>query len=78
MVGDTVNTASRLESLNKLMDLKIKRPYNIILSAATFEQIRDDYETDSLGTTPIRGREEMMALYTAIAPKTSNVNSKKS
>ncbi|NJN74524.1 MAG: adenylate/guanylate cyclase domain-containing protein [Limnothrix sp. RL_2_0] len=78
VVGDTVNTASRLESMNKPLSLKIKRPFNIILSGATFDLVRDDYVTKSLGTAPIRGREERMALYTAIAPKTSNVNSKKS
>lgn len=78
VVGDTVNTSARLESMNKVMSLKIERPYTIILSAATHDLIRDHYETQSLGTTPIRGREETMALHTVIAPKTSDVTSNKS
>ena len=69
VVGDTVNTSSRLESLNKKISEKYDRNFNIVLSAATFDYIHDHYQTQDLGTTPIRGREEMMQLYSIVAPR---------
>ncbi|AFY37795.1 adenylate/guanylate cyclase with Chase sensor [[Leptolyngbya] sp. PCC 7376] len=69
VVGDTVNTSSRLESLNKKISEKRSRPYNIVLSAATFDLIQSHYNTDALGKMPIRGRNEPMTLYTVTSPR---------
>lgn len=69
VVGDTVNTASRLESLNKEVSKRLERPFNILLSAATFALVRDHYATKALGNVPIRGRAEKMGLYTILGEK---------
>lgn len=67
VVGDTVNTSSRLESLNKKVSEQFERNYNIVLSSATFNYIHDEYQTQNLGTMPIRGRDEVMNLYSVIS-----------
>ena len=69
VVGDTVNTSSRLESLNKKISEQFERPYNIVLSAATSTLIQNNYATQDLGKIPIRGRNEMMNLYTVVKRK---------
>ncbi len=69
VVGDTVNTSSRLESLNKKISEKRDRPFNVVLSQATFQLIHNNYITESLGSMAIRGRDEAMQLYTVIRDK---------
>ncbi|OKH17403.1 CHASE2 domain-containing protein [[Limnothrix rosea] IAM M-220] len=66
VVGDTVNTSSRLESLNKTISKKGDYPFNIILSQATFQLIQNHYTTKSLGNMAIRGRDKAMQLYTVV------------
>ncbi|MGB2926391.1 MAG: adenylate/guanylate cyclase domain-containing protein [Limnothrix sp.] len=73
VVGDTVNTASRLESLNKTIAQKTQRAYNIIFSAATLALIKRHYKTKSLGTISIRGREEAIALHTVTDAKNTEI-----
>jgi adenylate cyclase len=49
--GDTVNTASRMESEGI--------PGEIQVSPSTYELIRDDYECDARGAIPVKGKGEM-------------------
>ncbi len=58
VLGDTVNLASRLESLNK------ENKTSILISEATRELMADPSETLFLGTVPVRGKTEPMRLYT--------------
>jgi adenylate cyclase len=58
VLGDTVNLASRLESLNK------ENKTSILLSEATRELMEDTSETMFLGSVPVRGKTEPMRLYT--------------
>lgn len=58
VLGDTVNLASRLESLNKENKTKL------LLSEATREMIGDTLDTHYLGTVPVRGKTVPMKLYT--------------
>jgi len=66
VLGDTVNLASRLESLNKEMKTQL------ILSEATMELLDGQYETTYLGEVPVRGKTAPLMIYTAsvlCAPK---------
>lgn len=57
IIGDAVNTASRLEVLNKQYQT------DIILSQSTYERARDLVEVRSLGIVPIKGRREPLPIY---------------
>jgi adenylate cyclase len=68
VLGDTVNLASRLESLNKEHKTKL------LLSEATLEIIGGAIDTLYLGAVPVRGKSVPMKLYTAsslMAPNTA-------
>lgn len=59
VLGDTVNLASRLESLNK------EHKTNLLMSEATFEILQGAVDTIYLGTVSVRGKSIPMKLYTA-------------
>jgi adenylate cyclase len=61
VVGDTVNLASRLESITK--------EYNsmIILSEYTYEKIKDKVNCDILGNVKVKGREQPVTIYKPVA-----------
>ncbi len=50
--GDTVNTASRMES-NSV-------PGGILVSEATYLRLKEKYSFESKGMTPVKGKGEMM------------------
>jgi adenylate cyclase len=58
VLGDTVNLASRLESLNKENHTKL------LMSEATRNQLGDDITTTYLGAAPVRGKAAPINLYT--------------
>jgi len=62
-IGDTVNTTSRLESLNK--EFKT----DIIVSEAVKSEVADSFEFKDLGETPIRGKEQSLRLFELIGRK---------
>jgi len=57
VVGDTVNLASRLESITK--------EYNslIVLSEYTYERIKDRIDCSVLGNVKVKGREQPVTIY---------------
>jgi adenylate cyclase len=59
ILGDTVNLASRLESLNKEHKTKL------LMSQSTQMLLEDKIETVCLGSVAIRGQSQPMELYTA-------------
>ena len=61
VLGDTVNLASRLESLNKENKTKL------LMSGATHAQLGDRVETRHLGAVPVRGKSVPIDLYTVAA-----------
>jgi len=61
VLGDTVNLASRLESLNKEMKTQL------ILSEATRELLEGRFETAYLGEVPVRGKTVPLIIHTAAA-----------
>lgn len=53
--GDTVNTASRMESQGKAGRIQI--------SEATYELIKDDFDCESRGVIPVKGKNEMSTWF---------------
>jgi adenylate cyclase len=61
VVGDTVNVAARLESMNK--KITVHNPYNLLVSKATYHYVNDYYEAKSIGATKLKGREKKLSVY---------------
>jgi adenylate cyclase len=61
VLGDTVNLASRLESLNKEHKTKL------LMSEATEKLLGESVETHRLGSIAIRGKAVPINLYTLVA-----------
>lgn len=59
VIGDVVNTASRLESLTREKD------YKILISEATYESLlhRELFSLHDLGKITPRGKVEMVQIY---------------
>lgn len=62
VLGDTVNLASRLESMSK--EYKV----SLILGPATAEAVREDYVMIELDRIAVRGRATESAIFTVVAP----------
>jgi adenylate cyclase len=58
VLGDTVNLASRLESLNKEHHTKL------LMSGITESRLGSAVETVHLGEVPVRGKSQPIHLYT--------------
>ena len=58
VLGDTVNTAARLESMNK------ETKTRVLLSKATHDAIAGRVSTVFLGELPLKGKETQVAVYT--------------
>ena len=60
MIGETVNLASRLESLNKDFHTEI------IMTGDTYEIVKDVFPNlYPLGSTPVRGFDNPLLIYSA-------------
>lgn len=67
VLGDTVNLASRLESLNKEHKTKL------LMSGSTHEMLGGRIDTTYLGAVPVRGKTEPMKLYTVTSLVTDEI-----
>ena len=69
VVGDTVNTASRLESFDK--DLfppdPEKRPCRILIGERTRRCLGEEFETEHVGDVSLKGKEQSVAVYRVVA-----------
>ncbi len=63
VIGDNVNLASRLETLNRQYGTKI------IISETTYEIIKEKVETKPLGQVNVKGRQKPIAIYEVIKKK---------
>jgi len=57
VIGDNVNLASRLETLNKQYGTKI------IISETTYQIVKDKVETKPLGQVNVKGRQKPVTIY---------------
>jgi adenylate cyclase len=69
VIGETVNLASRLEALTK----EFKNP--LVLSPATWEHVRGQFFTVSLGDAQVRGFASSMPLYSVESSSAIEVHS---
>lgn len=67
VIGDQVNLAARLESLNK--DYETAR--HIIVSEATYEQVKDHVVVRPLGTVTVKGKRQAVGIYDLVDLKSS-------
>jgi adenylate cyclase len=56
VLGDTVNTASRLES-------SVAKPGMVVIGENTFEMAKGQFEFKSLGRATLKGKEKEVAVY---------------
>lgn len=68
VLGDTVNLASRLESLNKEHHTKL------LMTGVTQSRLGDKVQTSHLGQTPVRGKASAVDLYTVTSLVRTTVN----
>jgi adenylate cyclase len=67
VLGDTVNLASRLESLNK------EHKTNLLMSGSTYDTAGGAIDSVYLGSVPVRGKTEPMRLYTVASLMTDDI-----
>ena len=57
LVGDTVNSASRIEGLTK------EYGCDIIISQTTFNLLTESYDTKQLAPVKVKGKEDELIIY---------------
>lgn len=68
VVGDTVNTASRLESLDKTLfapDVD-GRPIRILIGEPTLERLGGGFVTERVGEVSLKGKEHLVSIHRVI------------
>jgi adenylate cyclase len=67
VIGDTVNTASRLESFDKSVATpNEQQPCRILVGESTWQLIRDHYVTEQIGECQLKGKLNMLTIYRII------------
>ena len=70
-IGDTVNLAARLEGVNKLYQT------NIIISQATYEQIKEKFICRELDSLMVKGKTKPTCIYEIIDERTDETDTSK-
>jgi adenylate cyclase len=63
VIGDTVNLASRIESINKLLCT------DILISEQTFELVKDDIIAEEMPSVSVKGKSQPIRIFAVIALK---------
>lgn len=67
VIGNTVNTASRLEKISK------EKPNSIIISKKTYKLLKDAFQTSELKETRLTKKDELLEYCEVLGPKPGNV-----
>ena len=62
VLGDTVNTASRLES-------SVAKPMMVVIGENTYNAVKDLFDTRSLGKATLKGKEKEVAVYEVLSAR---------
>jgi len=65
VLGDTVNTASRLESFDK--NLERENPCRILIGKTTLQYTGDQFITEQVGEVNLKGKMSQVAIYSVIS-----------
>jgi adenylate cyclase len=68
VLGDVVNTAARLEALNK--DVVEGNPYHLLITVETLSCLGDRYAVKPAGTIQLRGRKQPTTFFAIMGEKT--------
>lgn len=64
VIGDTVNTASRLESFDKsVASPDAEQPCRILIGESTYQHVRDVCEATLVGECPLKGKNRRINIY---------------
>jgi adenylate cyclase len=66
VIGDTVNTASRLESFDKTLVSGNEQYCRILVGETTWQLIRDHYVTERIGEYQLKGKHNTLTIYNVI------------
>jgi len=61
VLGDTVNTAARLESFDKTLDAE--NACRILIGDPTLQRLNTHYQTESVGTVQLKGKAELVSIH---------------
>lgn len=62
-IGDTVNTAERIQELTREM------PNNLLISESTYKMVKTRVEVEELGPQKLRGKDEQLLIYKVVGKK---------
>jgi adenylate cyclase len=65
VIGDTVNTASRLESFDK--NVEADTPCRILIGESTLHYLSNEFQTDCVGEVYLKGKQEKVTIYRVIS-----------
>ncbi len=66
-IGDTVNTAARLESFEKTFaEPTVDNPCRILIGDSTYHHVSHLYETKTVGDYQLKGKNEFSKIYQII------------
>ncbi len=68
VLGDTVNTASRLES-------SVAKPMTVVIGENTYNAVKDQFQCRSMGPATLKGKERTVEVYEVLGPVTHLVSS---
>jgi adenylate cyclase len=75
VIGDTVNTASRLKSFDKNVVSANEQHCRILVGEPTWQLIRDHYVTELVGEYQLKGKHNTLTIYNVIGRITHSSNS---
>jgi class 3 adenylate cyclase len=66
VLGDTVNTASRLES-------SVAKPGLIVIGPNTYDAVQDEFNLRSMGEFVLKGKENKVIVHEVLGSRTAGV-----
>ena len=68
VIGDTVNTASRLESYDKtVVPPTLEHPCRVLIGHSTHNYVCANYQTEIVGECLVKGKTDLLKIYNVIA-----------